>query len=734
MVLWALFAGAIASAAPVNERAAPAAVRFFPDVTAVLTRSGCNQGTCHGNGAGKGGFRLSLRGEDPIFDIDVLSRGFLGRRIDPYNPDNSLILRKVTGGVPHEGGVRFAVGSLEYRVLREWIGGGAAVDPPGVPQLLKITVDPPEWAAIAPNMSVRMRVQAHFSDGSQRDVTRLACYDPSRPVVDVDAEGTLTARNTGEVTLLVRYADQMAVSNLAFLPNRPGYWWKRAPEKNFIDTHVFAKLRRMHLNPSPLCSDAVFIRRLYLDLLGIIPTGAEVRDFLADKGADKREKLIDRLLERPEFIDFWTLKWADVLRADPLMLDPVGAGRFNRWLRRAVAADMPLDRFTRALLTGTGSTYLDPASCYYRIQRTPEDIAENTAQLFLGVRLKCARCHNHPAERWTMADYYGLAAFFARVQRKLYLPQNPQNNVSAVEGEETILIADGGDTTHPRNGSLVRPRVPADPARGTPARVIENEPTDRRTALADWVTAPENPFFARAMANRIWYHLVGRGIVDPIDDMRDSNPPANPALLEALAAELIRNGFRTKPLIRAICASRTYQCSSAPNEENADDESNFSRATARLLSAEQLLDAVCRATAVAERLEGLPPNYTAMQMTGGRTNNAFLKMFGKPARLTVCECERTTDITLAQSFQLISGPFVAGKVSDTGNRAAQLIAAGRSNAEIVEELYLSALSRMPGEQEAAGARAYLDRASDRGKAAEDLLWALINAKEFLLRH
>jgi len=716
-----------ASAAPVE----PAS--FAVEVRAVFTKAGCNQGLCHGNATGKGGLKLSLRGEDPEFDLEALTHGMFARRINPYDPDSSLALLKATGRVPHEGGIRFDPASDDYRIVRSWIAAGARTDPPNVPVPVRLVVTPSDGEFTDPVREVNLSVQAHFSDGSVRDVKHRANYESSELTVSVDAAGKVSAERTGEAAILVRYLDTAAVARLTFLPDRPDFKPASVGGSHPLDIAAITKLNRLRVDPSPPCDDHILLRRTHLDLIGRLPTTDEARAWSADRSPDRHAKLVDRLLERPEFVDHWTLKWADVLRADPLMLDPVGAGRYLRWVKRQVAADRPLNELVTELLTGAGSTYSNPPASFARIHRTPEDLAENTAQLFMGVRLKCARCHNHPSERWTMADFYGMAAFFARIQRKNHSPPQPMNNVSAINGEELITLAGDGEAIHPRNGSQVAPRLPGDPSRGLAPRVITREPRDRRALLAAWLVDADNPFFARAMANRIWFHVFGRGIVEPVDDFRDSNPPSNPQLLDALAAEFVRGGFRLKPVLRTILSSQVYRFGSKPTPGNKDDTRCFSHSPPRRLSAEVLLDAIGDVTGLPEEFEGLPRGLRAVQLPGGRTRNAMLRDFGKPGRLTVCECERTEEAALTHSLYLINSPDLVSRIEDRKNVLGKLLARKLNDEQIQDELSLAALSRLPTSAERDAFAKHRAGKPDRRDALEDLLWAYLNAKEFLFR-
>ncbi len=718
--------------------AAAESVGFRTDVMAVLSKAGCNQGTCHGNQNGKGGFKLSLRGQDPDWDFAALTRDGLARRTDPLRPENSLILLKATATIPHEGGRRFGVDSPEYAILHDWIRAGLPADPPGAAVLRSIEVTPAEQVLVEPADRVQLRVRAAFSDGSSRDVTRLAVYDTSNPTVTVTPGGEVRRQQPGETAVLVRYLDKQTAVQLAFVPERPGYSWRDVPENNYIDRLVNAKLRRLRLLPSELCSDAVFLRRSYLDTLGVLPTADEARAFLTDPRPDKRARLIDRLVERPEFADFWALKWSDLLKNEEKVLDPKGVRAFHAWIRQGILEGKPLNEFARDLLAGRGSTYSEPAANFYRALRDPQARAEAAAQVFLGVRLQCARCHNHPYDRWTQDDYHGLAAFFARVDYRI-VENNRRDKFDKHEfdGEQIVYQAREGEVKHPRSGEPLPPRFLG---AATPAFAAD---ADRLQALADWVARPDNPFFARAQANRVWFHLMGRGVVEPNDDFRASNPPSNGPLLDALARDFADHGFDLRHLVRTILNSRTYQLSAVPNDTNRDDEANFSRALVRPLQAEQLLDALAQATGVPAEFNGQPrgtragqlPGVGAQRPRGVRPTDAerFLASFGKPDRLLTCECERSDDTTLGQAFQLITGEMLNKMLSTPDNRAGRLLASGKSDRDVVEELYLAALSRFPTDREADAASSFVTRANDRRAALEDLLWGLVNSKEFLLR-
>ena len=705
-------------------------VSFRNDVMAVVSKTGCNAGTCHGNANGKAGFKLSLRGEDPEFDFKAFTRDVFSRRANPFDPDQSLVLLKATAQVAHEGGARFRKDSDAYKTLRTWIAGGLANDAASAPTVTRMDVEPAEGILIEPTNSVRLTAHAEFSDGTRRDVSSLAVYEPSSQMVKVDADGVVTAAKSGEVTVIVRFLERQVPVRLAFVPTRPNFVWSKPAARNFIDEQVFAKLRGLRMNPSDVCTDSEFVRRAYLDVLGILPTGDEARAFVADKQRNKRTQLIDRLLERSEFPDFWALKWADLLRNEEKVQDRKGVQLFHRWIRQSIAEDKPLDQFVRELLSARGSTYAQPASSYLRALRDPIARAESTAQVFLGTRLQCAKCHNHPFDRWTQSDYYDWAQVFSPVQYKV-LENNRRDKLDTHEfvGEQIVWAGN--------QKAVINPKT----AKAAQTRFLGETRAERSTALAQWIT--EQPMFAQSQVNRIWFNLIGRGIVDPIDDFRATNPASHPALLDALAKEFVRSKFSLRHMIRLIMNSRTYQLSSLPNDTNRDDESNFSRALIQRLSAEQLLDAQSQVTGVPLQFTGYPAGMRATQLPGVRAvrtrerkpsdEDQFLTTFGKPMRLLTCECERSSETSMGQAFHLISGPTINDFLTAPENRLSQLLGSGKTHHTMVEDLYWSALTRAPTASELAKAVEVLKKAPDQRTALEDLTWALLNAKEFLLR-
>lgn len=714
-----------------SKASSSTAVSFRHEVIAAFNVTGCNAGACHGTPSGKGGLKFSLRGFDPETDFLTLTRDALNRRVNPLNAPGSLIVQKGAGKVPHEGGVKLKEGELPSRIVLDWIRHGLADDPKDLPAVKSLEVTPGPRVLYAPDNRQQLAVRARFTYGSSRDVTRLTVFSSSDDgVATVDGTGLVTFHRGGEVAILTRYLETVTTVRLTHVDSPEGFRWEAPAEHNFIDTHVFAKLKLLAIPPSGLSSDTEFLRRVTLDLLGVLPTPDEVEAFLADSSKDKRERLVARLLERPEYADFWSLKWADVLAGNRRAVQAKGAYLLHRWLHRHLSDNTPFDRVARELLTATGSTFLNAPANYYRNDRKvrpPDDLAQNTAQLFLGVRLSCAKCHNHPFERWTQDDYHGLAAFFARVRGE-FDPLHPRLNRFNL-GALDIQVARSGEVIHPRTGKPVAPSFPG----GKPAVVKPGQ--DRREVLAAWLTAEDNPFFARAAVNRVWYHLLGRGIVDQVDDFRDSNPASSEELLDALARDFIRSGYDVKRLIRTILASRTYQLASSTTPLNRDDERYFSHTQVRLHSAEVLLDALSSASDVPEVFPGMKAGTRATQLPDGDVyKHPFLKAFGQPARETVCECERNGDTSLGHALHLVNGPTLKTKLAEPDNRIGRLLAAGRSDEQIVRQLYLATLSRPPSAEERAATLALIRDEPDRRKAWEDVLWALINTKEFLFRH
>lgn len=734
----------------------PQPVSFRHEFIASVNVAGCNMGACHGLPSGRGGFKLSLRGFDAAADYLELTREVFGRRTNPLDPEASLIWQKGTGRIPHEGGPRLlSINPVPGRMIREWLAEGLRNDRDHLPTLQKIAVEPGPRVLQAPARRQQLAVLATFSDGSVRDVTRLSVFSSSDDLIArVDATGLVEMQQVGEAAILCRYLDVIECVRLTYVEPRPDFRWPNPPENNYVDRHVFAKLKMLNIAPSELCSDQVFLRRVYLDLCGILPTADEVQRFLADKSADRRTALIDRLLARPEYADYWAHKWLDLLRSNRKHIQITGSHAYRGWMRRHFDRNTPWDAVVRELLTAGGSTFSNPPANFYRgnydghkpsVARDPQTLAEMTSQLFLGVRMQCAQCHNHPYERWSQDDYYHLAAWFAQVKARpdeLH-PGGPRPNYPWQLRENAIVIfpTRSGEVTQPRTGKVMPPRIMGMPLPAIPPGA------DRRQVLAEQMTSAHNPFFARAAVNRIWFHLLGKGIVDPPDDFRDSNPSANDALLDALAKDFVAQKFDMKHMIRTIVNSRTYQLSSDTNETNQNDEKYFSHALvmSKRLSAEVLLDAICTATSSPEKFPGYPLGTRAVQLpdgevvnTGGRyagwDRHPFLKAFGQPARELVCECEREGDVSVARVLEMKNGPFVRAKIQAADNRLGKLLARKLADGEVLNELFLATLSRMPLEDEARAALDVVQAATNKRAAWESVLWALLNTNEFLFRY
>jgi uncharacterized protein YdbL (DUF1318 family) len=597
--------------------------------------------------------------------------------------------------VPHGGGLRLTTHDASYEILRDWIAEGTRQDPADQPRCVKLEVFPPSGRVLMePAHTQQMAAFAHFSDGSVRDVTHLAIFSSSdEGVAEVSTAGLVVGRDRGESAIAVRYLEHVESCFLTFVKDIPGFVWNDPPVNNYVDELVYAKLRKLKYQPSETCTDDEFQRRVYLDVIGVLPTVEEAKAFLADADPDKRRKLIDALLERPEYAKFWALKWGDVLRLTVGQVGPDGVYKYHRWVERAVAENMPYDEFARELLTATGSTLTNPPANFYRTAADANDCVETVAQVFLGARLQCAKCHNHPFERWTQDNYYGMAAFFNRIQRKA----SPRPN------DMVIWVSRNGEVTQPRTGRQMKPWVPVRGELDVPAE------DDRRQALVEWLTSPGNTYFGRIEVNRIWSQLFGRGIVDPPDDFRDSNPPCNEELLNTLAKDFAEHKFDRKHVLRTILNSRTYQSSFRPNEWNESDEKYFSHQQPRMLSAEQLLDAICHVTGLPETFGSLPSSTRATQLPApDLVKHEFLKAFGQPERQTVCACERTTESNLGMAIQFFNGPLIYEKLRSEANRFRQLASSGRSPEEIIQELYLAALSRPPAAEEMQAAVAHID--------------------------
>ncbi|MCI0638079.1 MAG: DUF1549 and DUF1553 domain-containing protein [Gemmataceae bacterium] len=674
---------------------------FVKDVMPVMSRLGCNAGTCHGAQQGRNGFQLSLRGYDPLFDHRALIDDVSGRRFNRAAPERSLMLMKPAGAVPHVGGVLTNPGEPYYELFKLWIAEGVKLDLDG-PRVVKLDVYPPYPVLPLIGSQQQMIVTATYSDGSTRDVTAEAFIDSSNTeVATVEKHGGLVkAVRRGETAMLARYEGNYAAAPLIVMGDRGGFAWQHTPEFNYIDTLVYEKLKQVKIQPSDICTDAEFVRRIYLDLTGLPPDVDVVRAFLKDTrdSRAKREELVDKLVGSPEFVDHWSNKWADLLQVNRKFLGVQGAETFRKWIREAVAKSMPYDQFCYNLLTGSGSNMENPAASYFKILRDPAEAMENTTHLFLATRFNCNKCHDHPFERWTQEQYYTLSSYFAQISRT----EDPKfkgqrTDGTAVRGPlplvEIVKDSGSGEIKHLRTGVTVKPKFPYDHAS------MPDQKASRREQLAKWITSKDNPYFAKSYVNRVWSYLLGVGLIEPVDDIRAGNPPSNPKLLERLTDEFMKSNFNVHELIRTICKSRTYQHSIVTNKWNADDEINYSHAVAKRLPAEVLYDAIHRAAGSQSKLPGLPPGARAVQLVDSNVPipGSFLELFGRPPRESACECERTNSMLLGPVLNLVNGPVLADALRDPNNRIAKLLATEKDDAKVVQELYLAILCRLPDE-------------------------------------
>lgn len=701
----------------VNGLTKPVPVSFEQQIIPVLTKTGCNAGGCHGKSGGQNGFALSVFGHDPASDYDAIVRNGRGRRVTPAMPDHSLLIRKATAEVPHGGGRRIELHSPLHHRFSRWIVEGAPFSSPEVKPIVSIQVEP-EYRVLYPDGAQQLRVTGIDSTGARRCVTTEAEYvSNAETISSVDGRGWVQLSDLpGEVAISVRYMDQVTVCRIT-LPQQ-GAPFPRPPEHNFVDQFVWDKLELLGIPPSNLASDSEFLRRAFLDTIGTLPTADEARAFLKESIAKKREVLIDRLLERPEYADFWAMRWADLLRVDRAAVTPRGAVAMNRWLRESFATNRRYDNFVRDIVAARGRTLAVGPAAFYKAITEPDVLARSISQLFLGVRIECAQCHHHPSDRWGQDDYYALAGFFTGVQRK-----------SVPIGGEAVFSKGGSDLKHPRTEEVIPTR-----ALGAPPADFTEHP-DRRKFLAEWMTSTENPFLARAIANRLWAHYFGRGLIEPIDDMRSTNPASNEPLLDALAKHMHDVRFDLKSFMRTLLNSRAYQLSSQTNELNERDLQNHSHSVDKPLAAEVLLDAICQGTGVPEKFNGWPQGYRAIEIWDNRIPSYFFRVFGRPLRTTVCECERSNEPSISQALHLMNSPEVADKIESRNGIARKLAGSDLSPKEVVDELYLSTLARFPTPAEKAlMLQAFSLRGHDRRTAAEDVLWSLLNSKEFLYNH
>lgn len=713
--------------AVVSGQTRPFQWSFRNHVESVLSKSGCNGGACHGARAGQNGFRLTLFGFDLDADYNYLTRQARGRRINLADPGRSLILTKPTGLIPHKGGLRLEPGTRSYRVLAEWIAAGAP-GPAASDAVIRRLEVLPEYSMQSPGATQQFLVLAHFSDGSVEDVTEWAKYTSvDMSVASIDDVGKLNITGSGEGAIKVWYLNinALAFFSVPYPNDPPEEAFAAAPRRNFIDEHVLAKLRTLRLPPSPPADDSAFLRRAYLDTIGVLPTVEETQAFLADASPDKRDRLIDALLTRPEFVDYWAYKWSDLLLASGEKLRPQALAAYSKWIREQVAANTPWDEFARRIVTARGVTFENGAANFYSLHQDPADMAETVAQAFLGLSINCAKCHNHPLEKWTNDQYYGMANMFARVRAKGW-----GGDFSGGDGNRVVFSDTQGELLQPSTGKPQAPR-PLD-AEAVPF----DDPADRRDEMADWLTSPENPYFTRAITNRVWANFFGVGLVEKVDDMRVTNPPSNELLLDAAADYLAEKKYDLKELMRAILRSATYQRSSEPLPGNQADSRFYSRCYPKRLKAEVLLDALSKVTGSATQFKDQKAGARALELADSAIPSYFLSTFGRPLRIITCECERSDEPSMTQVLHLYNGDTLNAKLQAADNRLSSQLAAGLAPEQIIAELYLSALCRPPRESEQAKLLAVLAEAppEEKRQALEDLYWSVLTSREFLFNH
>lgn len=704
---------------------------FRLDVMPVLSRAGCNGGACHAAQYGQGGFKLSLFGFAPEQDYDPIVRDRMQRRVSFQDPDHSLLLRKATMQISHGGGRRFDRDSYDYQVLRDWIAAGAPRPQPKDPKVVDLHVWP-EQRVYRPGQRQQLRVVAVYSDGTQRDVTLVARYDSmSDAVVSASPRGLLEATGAGQAPVMVRYEGQAKIS-MAVVPFGEPVNLSGFQPRNFIDELVAQRWQLLGLQPAEPCTDAEFLRRAFLDAIGTLPPPEKIEAFLASTDPNKRAHLVDELLgltgdpQRDVYVNqwsaYWALKWGDLLRNNRNTVGDGGMWAFSNWIRASLRENKPVDQFVREIITAQGSVFESGPANYYKIATRPDDLAEATVQNFLGVRLQCAKCHHHPFEVYSQEDYYGLAAFFTRVGNK------NSSDFGALGGDSVVLVRSSGTIRHPRTGQVMEPT----PLGGQP--IAADQHRDLRKPLADWLTSPENRLFAQNIANRFWGYLMGVGLVEPIDDLRATNPPSNPALLDALADHLVDNHYDLRKLMRAIMTSQVYQLSARPASAHDAEGRFYTHYNVKRLPAEVLLDAIDFACGTQEKFAGIPAGTRAIELPDPNFVSYFLDTLGRPKRVIACECERTAEPNLAQVLHLVNGDVLQRKITDRNGRIAQLLAAGKSDEEILAELYLVTFSRAADKEEIAACLQVLATAPDRRQGLEDVLWALCNSREFLFNH
>lgn len=723
-VVATLGAQTVKSVVTVKDGTKDRPVSFKLDVMPIFMRGGCNQGGCHGAARGKDGFRLSLFGMDPDGDYVRLTREMVGRRINLAIPEESTLVEKAVGAVPHSGNQCFDTNTPYYKTLVEWITNGAPNDPATVAKVTGIEMYPRQMVLEGSGTRQQVTLRATYSDGTDRDVTNLAVLTSNNdPTATVTKDGVVTSGDRGAAFIMARFDVFTTVSQVLVIPDSLQYERPKLVENNYIDTLVNEKLHRLRIIPSGTCSDEAFIRRVFIDVVGVYPTAQEIRAFLADANPKKREALVDSLLDRKEFTELWVMKWAELLQIRSGLNNNrppfyKNALLYYNWLQERVAKNIPLNEIVVELLSSTGGTVSNPAVNYFQMELDPLKVTENVAQVFMGMRIQCAQCHNHPFDRWTMSDYYGFEAFFMQIGRKQ--TDDPQ--------EVIIYNSKGGESRHFLTQAVMKPKFLG----GEEPEIKPGQ--DRRRVLAEWIASPRNPYFARNIANIMWAHFFGMGIVDPVDDVRITNPPSNPELMDELSKRLTDYKYDFRKLVRDICTSMTYQRTSQVNETNGMDKRNFSHAYVRRVRAEVLLDAISQITDTPNKFQGLPLGARAVQIADGAVSNYFLTTFGRAKRESVCSCEVKMEPTLSQALHLMNGDAVHDRIKQ-GRVVAKLIEEKKTDREIVNDLYLRCFSRPPGNKEwTAIQRAIAEAADNRQAALEDLFWALLNSKEFYFNH
>ena len=693
-------------------------ISFRLDVMPVFMRSGCNTGGCHGAARGKDGFRLSLFGFDPEGDHHRLTRELNGRRLNMAIPAESLLLEKGSGKVAHTGGACFAENDLYWNTIIRWLDADAPNDPATIATCVGVDLYPKNGVLNGKGAKQQMVVKARYSDGGERDVTNLAVFLSSNDSsAKIAKDGVVTAGERGEAFVMARFSTFTVGSPMIVLPKDYQFQWQTQPENNYIDKLVDAKLQKLRITPSPTCTDEVFLRRAYLDIVGGLPSVEEYQRFMANQSPKKREELVDELLGRKEFVELWVLKWAELLQIrSSNQLSYKATLQYYNWLQDRIARNVPVNEWVIELLGASGGTFKNPPTNYYQNETDILKVTENVAQVFMGMRIQCAQCHNHPFDRWTMDDYYGFASFFSQIGRK-----------GADDPREVVVFnSGGGDVRHPVGGRVMAPKFLGGAAPDTAGK-------DRRQVMAQWLASPDNAYFGTNLANIVWAHFLGRGIVDEVDDVRVSNPASNQELLDELGRKFTEYKYDFKKLVRDICTSRTYQRATATNPSNELDTRNFSHAAIRRIRAETFLDCITQVTTTQNKFPGLPSGARAVQIADGTVSNYFLTTFGRATRETVCACEVRLEPTLSQSLHLLNGETTGNRIKQ-GDLVGKMLAAKKTPEQILEEVYIRCMSRKPAADEIARLMALVNGEADKKKALEDAFWAVLNSREFMFNH